>query len=242
MGSARARARLVALCGLLFACAHHAVKPDAAQPGVFHHVRAGETLWRIAQTYGVPLPALLQENALPDPSRLAAGTLLFIPGAARELPVPPAEQPAPPQAAGRGRAARLQRAGVRPLDAAAHGTPLSWPVRGVLISGFGARARDRHDGIDLAAPEGTPICAAEEGVVLFAGQQRGYGNLVLVAHAHDLITVYAHNEENLVRQGERVARGQELGRVGRTGNATGPHLHFEVRLAARPRDPLGFLR
>jgi murein DD-endopeptidase MepM/ murein hydrolase activator NlpD len=79
-------------------------------------------------------------------------------------------------------------------------------------------------------------------VVLFAGEQRGYGNLVLLAHDGDLVTVYAHNSRNLVQQGERVARGAEIARVGHTGNATGPHLHFEVRLAAQPRDPLGFLR
>ncbi len=112
----------------------------------------------------------------------------------------------------------------------------------MLISGFGARERDQHDGIDLAAPEGTPIRAAADGVVIFAGQQRGYGNLVLLAHEGDLVTVYAHNSQNLVAPGRRVARGDPIARVGRTGNATGPHLHFEVRLGTHPRDPLGFLR
>jgi murein DD-endopeptidase MepM/ murein hydrolase activator NlpD len=112
----------------------------------------------------------------------------------------------------------------------------------VLISAFGARERDRHDGIDLACPEGTPVRAADDGVVLYAGEQRGYGNLVLIAHDADVITVYAHNSKNLVAQGDRVTRGEEIARVGRTGNATGPHLHFEVRVGTHPHDPLGFLR
>ena len=136
----------------------------------------------------------------------------------------------------------IARAGQKPLDPAARGAPFAWPTPGVLISGFGERERDKHEGIDLAAPEGTEVRAAEQGTVLFAGSQKGYGNLVLVAHAGGVVTVYAHNEVNLVRKGERVARGEPIARVGHTGNATGPHLHFEVRVGTRPHDPLGFLR
>lgn len=245
MGPAGTRVGLI-LAALLAACAHRqAVKtPTPDDPGVLHHVHAGETLWRIAKTYGVPLESLLRENDLADPSHLSAGSLLFIPGATRELAVPPLGDL--PQARFEQRPRRgpssIPRAGQRPLDPAAHGTWLSWPAPGVLISGFGARERDHHDGIDLACPEGTPVRAAEDGLVLFAGEQRGYGNLVLLAHDGDLVTVYAHNAENLVEKGERVTRGEEIARVGRTGNATGPHLHFEVRVGTQPRDPLGFLR
>ena len=247
MGAARACARLTLLL-LLCACAQRTARPEdrvTQQAGAIHHVRAGETLWRIARTYSVPLDVLLRENALEDPTQLAAGAQLFIPGAARELPVPPAEQAA---AAARMSPTRrhspsmIPRAGGRPLDPAALGEPLAWPAPGVLISGFGERDREHHEGIDLACPEGTPIRAADDGVVLFSGEQRGYGKLILVAHDRDLVTVYAHNARNLVSQGDKVSRGEEIARVGRTGNATGPHLHFEVRIATQPRDPLGFLR
>jgi lipoprotein NlpD len=172
---------------------------------------------------------------------VAEGKLLYI-------PMPPPPPPAPDEAAPlaipatRKSPATIARAGKKPLDPAAHGAALGWPTLGVLISGFGERDRDKHEGIDLASPEGTPVCAAEEGTVLFAGEQRGYGNLVLLEHGGGLVTVYAHNAKNLVRKGERVARGEQIARVGHTGNATGPHLHFEVRVGARPRDPLGFLR
>jgi lipoprotein NlpD len=157
-------------------------------------------------------------------------------------PPPPAPEPLAIPATKKKSPATIARAGKKPLDPAAHGEPLAWPTLGVLISGFGERDRDKHEGIDLASPEGTPVRAAEEGTVLFAGEQKGYGNLVLVAHAGDLVTVYAHNAENLVKKGAQVSRGQAIARVGHTGNATGPHLHFEVRVGARPRDPLGFLR
>jgi murein DD-endopeptidase MepM/ murein hydrolase activator NlpD len=214
------------------------------QPGAVHHVRAGETLWRISKTYAVPLEVILRENKLEDPAQLSAGTTLFIPGAERELPVPPPEVStgAQPASSRRRSPTSIPRAGGRPLDPAAHGEPLAWPAPGVLISPFGERERDRHDGIDLACPEGTPIRAADDGVVLFSGEQRGYGNLVLLAHDRDVVTVYAHNARNLVAQGDKVSRGAQIASVGKTGNATGPHLHFEVRVAAQPRDPLGFLR
>lgn len=245
MGAARACARLtLLLCA--FGCAHKTVRPAArtsSAGGAFHHVHAGETLWRIARTYQVPLEALLRENSLQDPTQLEAGTTLFIPGATAELAVPPAGSlPAARTASARRHSpSSIPRAGGRSLDPAAQGEPLAWPTAGVLISGFGARERDNHFGIDLASPEGTPIRAADDGVVLFAGEQRGYGNLILLAHDRDVVTVYAHNERNLVSQGDKVSRGSEIGRVGRTGNATGPHLHFEVRVATQPRDPLGFL-
>jgi lipoprotein NlpD len=211
---------------------------------VQHRVRAGETLWRISHAYGVPLQTLLRENAIDDPSQLTEGMLLFIPGAKSAVDVPMAgelPQARMEQKPRRGPAG-IPRAGGRPLDPAAHGEAMSWPAPGVLISGFGERERDHHEGIDLACPEGTPVRASQDGIVLFSGERRGYGKLVLLAHEGDLVTVYAHNSENLVSAGDRVARGESIARVGHTGNATGPHVHFEVRVGTRPHDPLGFLR
>jgi len=242
-------ARAFALLSLATACAHKPVRTTlaGAERGVVHHVRAGETLWRISHAYGVPLQLVLRENHLENPAELAEGTELFIPGATKVLEVPPPPEAPAPQARAetrprRGPASIPHALSGRPLDPAAHGEPLAWPAPGVLISGFGERERDRHEGIDLACPEGTPVRAAQDGVVLFAGEQRGYGKLVLVAHEGDLVTVYAHNSQNEVSQGDRVSRGEEIARVGHTGNATGPHVHFEVRVGTRPHDPLGFLR
>jgi murein DD-endopeptidase MepM/ murein hydrolase activator NlpD len=119
---------------------------------------------------------------------------------------------------------------------------MSWPVEAPLSSPFGRREGKAHDGIDLAAPEGTPVRAACDGAVVYAGSKlRGYGNLVILEHAGSLATVYAHNQALLVHEGEHVLRGAEIARSGATGHVTAPHLHFEVRQDGRPRDPLEYL-
>lgn len=109
---------------------------------------------------------------------------------------------------------------------------LLWPVPSYTIvsSDFGEREGRPHQGIDVPAPPGTEIVAAEEGEVIISGsEEKGYGNLVMIAHAGNIYTLYAHNRKNLVRKGEKVSRGQVIAEVGNTGRSTGPHLHFEIR-------------
>jgi murein DD-endopeptidase MepM/ murein hydrolase activator NlpD len=128
-------------------------------------------------------------------------------------------------------------------DATAGCASMLWPVDGPLSSPFGQRDGRAHDGIDLAVAEDTPVRAACDGVVAYAGNKlRGYGNLIIVQHAGQLATVYAHNRVLNVRQGEPIARGQIIARSGQTGHVTAPHLHFEVRKDSIARDPLGYLR
>ena len=118
---------------------------------------------------------------------------------------------------------------------------LHWPLRGVLYARFGRKGKSLHDGIDLAAPAGTPVRTAGEGSVLFAGPQQGYGLLVIIEHAHGLVTVYAHNRDLRVRTGQQVREGQVIATVGESGKTSGPHLHFEVRQDGAPVDPLDLL-
>jgi murein DD-endopeptidase MepM/ murein hydrolase activator NlpD len=119
---------------------------------------------------------------------------------------------------------------------------LQWPVDGRVSSEFGARrGTRRHGGIDLRASVGTPIRAAGAGRVIGSQSLRGYGNVVIVDHGSSLETRYAHNRKNLVRRGQRVARGEVIAEVGQTGNATAPHLHFEVRWRGKPQDPRKWL-
>ncbi|GBD03435.1 Murein hydrolase activator NlpD [bacterium HR19] len=115
------------------------------------------------------------------------------------------------------------------------------PVKGKVISNFGDRNGREHKGVDISAPEGTDILAAEDGVVIFSGFLKGYGNVVIIKHEGDYFTVYAHNKYNTVKENEFVKRGQVIGKVGQTGNATTPHLHFEVRRGTKPLNPLDFL-
>lgn len=119
--------------------------------------------------------------------------------------------------------------------------PLSWPVSGVVTSGFGTRWGRMHEGVDIAVPEGTPVRAAAAGTVIFSGWLGGYGNLVVVDHGGSLSTAYAHNSSLLVAVGQTVASGQELALSGTTGHSTGPHVHFEVRVDGSAVDPLGYL-
>jgi murein DD-endopeptidase MepM/ murein hydrolase activator NlpD len=127
----------------------------------------------------------------------------------------------------------------------ASGTPVKtnfiWPVKGFVQSPFGQRGNRPHDGIDIKADKGSTIVAVDAGEVIYSGVQRGYGNIVLVKHSNGLITIYAHNETNDVKQGERVTKGQAIATVGRTGRATNDHLHFEVRQDRVPKNPILFL-
>jgi murein DD-endopeptidase MepM/ murein hydrolase activator NlpD len=118
-----------------------------------------------------------------------------------------------------------------------------WPVRGRVIAGFGSKAgTDRNDGINLAVPEGTSIKSAEDGEVIYSGNElKGYGNLVLVKHADGWVTAYAHASELLVNKGEKVTRGQIIARAGTTGSVQQPQLHFELRKGQKPVDPTQYL-
>ena len=204
-------------------------------PGTWHVVEAGETLGVIAEKAGIPLEDLLEINGLKRGEVLAPGRMVFILGkepAQASVTVSP-EAGLSPQAS----------TGPAPVTPAKSNAPLRWPVAAPrLSSAFGSRWGKNHEGIDMAAPIGTPVLAAAVGEVIYAGDHvRGYGNMVVVKHKDDLVTVYAHNSLMLVHTGDRVTVGQEIARVGDTGRSTAPHLHFEVRRGEVPQDPMPFL-
>ena len=123
----------------------------------------------------------------------------------------------------------------------ASGAGMIWPAKGPMTSGFGARWGTVHQGVDVGAPTGTPIWAATDGEVFYAGTMSGYGNVVLIDHGGNLTTLYGHQSRIASSVGQRVSRGQVIGYVGSTGRSTGPHLHFEVRINDKPTDPLPYL-
>jgi len=222
----------ILLFGLVSACATRVGPPPTAKrpSGFYHVVKAGENLYRIGKAYDVPFEELARINGIRDPGQIGVGQRIYIPGAARQLPVAiitPAEAPA-----------LLPRA-QDGSDAA--GLDFLLPVSGMIHSGFGPRGASFHDGVDIAAPEGTPIRAMADGEVIYSDQLRGYGNMVILRHDGGIVSVYAHNQVNLVREGQRVARGEEIAKVGSTGRVTGPHLHFEIRKNNAAQDPLRYL-
>jgi murein DD-endopeptidase MepM/ murein hydrolase activator NlpD len=123
------------------------------------------------------------------------------------------------------------------------GNSFRWPVQGRIVSAFGPKSDGGHnDGIDLAVPLGTSVMAAENGVIAYAGDElKGYGNLVLIRHSNNWVSAYAHNDEILVKRGDQVRRGQVIAKAGRTGQASQPQLHFELRKGSRPVDPTKYM-
>jgi murein DD-endopeptidase MepM/ murein hydrolase activator NlpD len=137
----------------------------------------------------------------------------------------------------------VANAGQLPTPDPMSGNSFRWPVKGRVIAQFGTRPDGGHnDGIDLAVPQGTAVKAAENGVVAYAGSElKGYGNLVLIRHANNWVSAYAHNEEILVKRGDKVSRGQIIAKAGATGAASQPLVHFELRKGSRPVDPTKYM-
>ena len=201
---------------------------------IYHEVQPGETLYRIGRAYGVPHREIARANDLSDPSQLSVGQRLRIPGAAAQANVKPVR----PRGGESSQRQARKRPWIRPKDA----PRLQWPVpHGTVTSGFGPRRGSFHDGIDIAAPVGAAVRAAAKGDVAFSASLPGYGKVIILRHAAGYTTVYAHNDQNLVEEGQRVDRGQLIATVGRSGRTTGANLHFEVRKDNMAHDPLQFL-
>ncbi len=195
--------------------------PEAELPsGVFHRVRRGQTLWRIAHTYEVDLQDIVEANTILDPSRISVGDMIWIPGVRQTLDV-----------------------GVYVPERRARAGEWIWPVRnGVILSGYGApRRTHRHGGLDIRGAAGQPVLASRGGRVVYSAGMRGYGKTIILDHGEGVQTLYAHNSALLVGLGERVDQGQAIARVGRTGNATTDHCHFEIRVNDRRVDPARWL-
>jgi len=198
--------------------------------GVVHEIQHGENLFRIARQYRVSVSDIVEANQIDDVTDIPIGTRLWIPGGRKDA------RPADPL-----RPALRARSEAE-ADALKHGgLDFAWPVRGRITSNFGMRGRRPHEGVDIAARSGSLVRSAEAGRVIFSGRMGGYGNVVVVRHDPAYATVYAHHRKNRVRKGRFVDKGGVVGEVGSTGNASGPHLHFELRRDEIAQDPLLFL-
>lgn len=201
-------------------------------------VRAGDTLYKIAQAHGTDVGTLVRLNNISDPTQLRIGQVLRLDGA---TPVPsqpssvataqPSVAPAtpvtpvtpPPATAARASDANLVNWG--------------WPASGKIIQGFNKNTK----GIDISGNPGDPVVAAADGKVMYAGNGvRGLGNLVLVEHSSGFITAYAHNQQLLVKSGDQVRKGARIALLGQS-DTTSPRLHFEIRKGGVPVNPLSYL-
>jgi murein DD-endopeptidase MepM/ murein hydrolase activator NlpD len=177
------------------------------------------------------VPSLSSASAIPatQAAEPTVGRTPALPVAARST------SPADAQAA----AAQPAAAGSLPTPPARSSSGFLMPVAGKVIAGFGPQGGGLHnDGINIAAAKGTPVKAAENGVVAYAGNElRGFGNMLLIQHAGGFMTAYAHLDSMAVQRGQRITRGQKIGAVGMSGNVTAPQLHFEIRQGKQPVDP-----
>ncbi len=194
--------------------------------GIFHMARPGQSLADIARAYGLSLKDVLKSNPQRGDADLKPGDVLYLPGAIY-----------------------LQKQDVRwmALASLADQNGFLKPTTGRFADGFGMRLHPIthkmtfHEGLDLAPGWGARVVASQNGRVLFAGIRAGYGLLVILDHGEGLTSWYAHLDEILVKPSQTVKRGELIGKVGNTGRVTGPHLHFEVRLNGKPRNPLLYL-
>lgn len=190
------------------------------EPERTYEVVEGDTIWGIARAFGSTVEEIMATNGITDPRTLQVGTILTIPDNKKPR----------------------EKAIVRPVSRSGL-TSFIWPLIGTITSSFGWRNREFHHGIDIAAEAGTAIRAARAGTVEFAGWRNSiYGRTIILDHGDGYRSVYAHNQINLVAPGELVNAGDIIALVGSTGNATGPHLHFELWEKDKAVNPLRFLR
>jgi murein DD-endopeptidase MepM/ murein hydrolase activator NlpD len=244
-------------------------KPVAvtAAASSIHVVNPGDTLASIARHNHISVAELARANNLAPTAPLKLGTRLTVPAkvAAAAAPAPTAPAAAQPvatlpapgvkmAAVGQPQSARLAQASPTPEETQAEAPAKAseatgalptfrWPVRGKVITGYGAKTNGKsNDGINLAVPEGTPVKAAEDGIVAYSGNElKGYGNLILIRHSNGYVTAYAHASELLVKRGDTIKRGQVIAKSGQSGEVGSPQLHFEIRKGSQPVDPLQFL-
>ena len=206
-----------------------------------YRVRPGDTLYSIARRTGADVTAIAKKNALRPPYALTVGQVLAIP----QISLDDAIYGSAPQ---QREAAAAQNDAPQPV---AYTQPVigerealfSWPVKGAILDRFGAvGGGKRNDGVNIAAPVGTPVRAAADGEVVYRGSElEGYGNLLLIKHADGFVTAYAHNDVMLVRKGQTVRKGEVIAKVGQSGSAEQPQLHFEIRQNLKAVDPIAFL-
>ncbi len=196
-------------------------KPSS--PYRIHVVSRGETLWRISKHYGVSLHDLMAVNHIADPSQLVAGTRLIIPKVSYKSTVKKTAFTPNQKTA-------IRREG------------FIWPVRGKVVTFFGKTKSKVSKGIDIQAPLGADVKAAQSGKVIYSGVYGPFGRTVILQHPRGFSSVYAHNRENLINVGQWVRQGQTIATVGKSGHAAYPILHFEIRKKSTAVDPLLYLR
>ena len=218
-----------------------------ARGGVKYKIRKGDTLNSIAKRYGTDIEKIAEHNNI-DGSNIIAGRTIFLPGATGKQPEPEKKVIIAKKKSAERYTTAANEKRRQEQDDNVKRLVLSWPLKGPITSGFGYRThpfsgRKRfHCGLDIGAEIGTPVRAASDGVVIFSGWKGTYGNLIVIQHKNNYITVYAHNSKNLVSTDETIKKGEKIALSGMTGAVTEAHLHFEIRKGIVPLNPSRILK
>ncbi len=211
------------------------IASSASAKGVYHTVKKGENLWRICNTYGVSYKKVSRINKIRNSERIYVGQKIYIPGKLRVRKIKTKSTVASTKKANAKLIVKRKKARV------VKGR-FDWPVKGTVANRFGVEGGTSQDGIDIVAKKGAPVKAADNGEVVHAtNDMRVFGNIIILRHKGDFYTLYAHNDKNLVKIGDRVKKGDKIAMVGKSGGANKYKLHFELRDGRDVRDPLLFL-
>lgn len=221
----------------------------------YHIVSKGDTLYNISKRYNVDLTSLSRANDISVPYTLNIGQRLVLPGSIGSQTTSSYQAAAPKTTPSKWSwsSNKTQKTPTQSKQASASSKPapapkarktkFAWPVKGTVISKYGTIGKGRtNDGINIKAPLGTTVKAADKGTVAYAGNElKGFGNLILVKHDDGWITAYAHNDRLFVKKGQRVAKGEKISTVGSSGGVSSPQLHFEVRAGKKSVNPQSYL-
>jgi murein DD-endopeptidase MepM/ murein hydrolase activator NlpD len=206
-------------------------------------VKRGDSISSIASKHNENTYAIARLNVLRPPYTIYVGQNLFLPNlsGSRLDPKPTAKIATSESRLKITRASRKAKA--VPAPPAITGKGFLWPVKGKVLSSYGGKSAGlQNDGINISAPRGAPVRAAENGVVAYSGNElRGFGNLLLLKHTGGWITAYAHNDTLLVKRGDKIKKGQTIAKVGSSGGVQNPQLHFELRKGKKAIDPIKYL-
>lgn len=220
----------------------------------YHVVQKGDTVYNISKRYNVDMSSLSRLNDLDAPFTLSIGQRLLLPGSVVSQPSASnyaSETKPRPAAASSWKPKASSAKNNKTSSSASSAAPIKkrsskfdWPVRGTVISNFGPIAKGRNnDGINIKAPLGTAVKAADAGTVAYAGNElKGFGNLILIKHSDGWVTAYAHNDRLLVKKGQKIRRGEKIATVGSTGGVSSPQLHFEIRAGKKAVNPRSYLK
>ena len=209
----------------------------------YHIVEKGDTLYSISKRYNVDMPTLSKTNNLQAPFTLKIGQKLLLPGSIVTKATPQKTTQTAAKQSSQTPTKTSVQASTYTQPSLKRKQKFLWPVKGQILTKYGPIAKGRNnDGINIKAPKGTPVKAADSGIIAYAGNElKGFGNLILIKHDDGWVTAYAHNDTIKVRKGQKVSRGAQIATVGATGGMSTPQLHFETRAGKKALNPQNYL-